>query len=147
MARQRAVIADRIVLDANVVASLLEPGPRVPRIVDEIGACTPHAPGFLLVEGSNAIWKAARFAGLPAAQAVARQSRLFEFEIAYHPDASLLPAALELAMRLPHSIYDCLYLALAVELDCAVLTLDKRLATAVASHADLAPRVRVLTIS
>ncbi|MCM0021179.1 MAG: type II toxin-antitoxin system VapC family toxin [Tagaea sp.] len=141
------MIAERIVLDANVVASLLEPGPRVPGIIAEIGAYAPHAPGFLLVEGSNAIWKAARLAGLPAAQAVARQSRLLEFEIAYHPDASLLPAALKLAMRLPHSIYDCLYLALAIELDCAVLTLDKRLATAAASHADLAPRVRVLATS
>jgi predicted nucleic acid-binding protein len=45
----------------------------------------------------------------------------------------LLPLALEIAVTIGHSIYDCIYLALADQADCRVVTADRRLQNAVAS--------------
>ncbi len=45
----------------------------------------------------------------------------------------LLPLALEIAIAIGHSIYDCIYLALADQEDCRVVTADRRLPNAVAS--------------
>jgi predicted nucleic acid-binding protein len=132
---------NRIVLDASLVIDLTEDTP--PPLAAILTEKETHAPGFLLVEGANTLWKLHRLAGYPVERVRARLGRLYELPITLEPDASLLPSALDIALRLPHSIYDCLYLALAIELDCAVLTADKRLANAVARHPDLAPRVRV----
>jgi predicted nucleic acid-binding protein len=45
----------------------------------------------------------------------------------------LLPLALEIAVTIGPSIYDCAYLALADRQDCRVVTADRRLQHAVAS--------------
>lgn len=45
----------------------------------------------------------------------------------------LLPLALEIAMTIGHSVYDCVYLALADEENCPVITADRRLQNAVAA--------------
>ncbi len=144
MVGKRPVNEDRLIVDASVVHAMTEDGPLPETLAKAVFGKDMKAPDLLLVEVSNAIWKIARFTGQPAAMAIARQTRLLELPIALTPDASLLPAAMALALRLPHSVYDCLYLALAVELDCAVLTADRRFASAAAKAPDLAARVRVL---
>jgi predicted nucleic acid-binding protein len=135
----------RLVVDASVVHAMTEDGPLPEILTQAVLGKELNAPDLLLAEVSNAIWKIVRFTGQPAEHAVARQIRLLELPITRTPDATLLPAAMALALRLPHSVYDCLYLALAVELDCAVLTADRRFASAAAKTPDLAARVRVLT--
>ena len=45
-----------------------------------------------------------------------------------YPDDDLLAPAQRLAARLTHSVYDCLYLALAQRLSCPLVTADRRLA-------------------
>ena len=45
----------------------------------------------------------------------------------------LLLLALEIAVAIGHSVYDCVYLALADRQDCRVVTADRRLQAAVAS--------------
>ncbi len=144
MVGKRPVNEDRLIVDASVVHAMTEDGPLPETLAKAVFGKDMKAPDLLLVEVSNAIWKIARFTGQPAAMAIARQTRLLELPIALTPDASLLPAAMALALRLPHSVYDCLYLALAVELDCTILTADTRLGKATASEPDLAQRVRVL---
>jgi predicted nucleic acid-binding protein len=42
----------------------------------------------------------------------------------------LVPRALELALRLDESVYDCLYVAAAIESEAALVTADARLARA-----------------
>jgi hypothetical protein len=44
-----------------------------------------------------------------------------------HPEAPLLPAAFDLADRLQRTVYDCLYLALAIPLGAKMVTADLRL--------------------
>lgn len=144
MGGQTPVNEDRVIVDASVVRTMTEDGPLPEALAKAVFGKDMKAPDLLLVEVSNAIWKIARFTGQPAAKAIARQTRLLELPIALTPDAMLLPAAMALALRLPHSVYDCLYLALAAQLDCAILTADTRLGKAAASEPDLAQRVRVL---
>lgn len=141
---KRPVNEDRAVLDASLIGALLRAEPPHPSIADALKDRALHAPGFLLVETSNYLWKMVRYDGLPVDEAAVRQTRLFALDIAFHPDADLLEAALGYGIRLAHPVYDCLYLALAVELDCAVLTADRRFASAAAKAPDLAARVRVL---
>ena len=58
------------------------------------------------------------------------------------PD-SLAPA-LTLAQDLNHSVYDCIYLALAVAEHCPVVTADRRFVDVVSSHPYLADRLVLL---
>jgi len=53
--------------------------------------------------------------------------------VASHALFALLPLALEIGMAINHSIYDCIYLALADREDCRFVTADRRLRNAVAS--------------
>ena len=48
------------------------------------------------------------------------------------PCGDLVEAALELALRLGRSVYDCLYLALAVKKRLVMVSADKRLVNALA---------------
>jgi predicted nucleic acid-binding protein len=44
-----------------------------------------------------------------------------------HPTDVLLNEAFEIALATRRTVYDCLYIALAVELDCPVVTADEKL--------------------
>jgi len=52
------------------------------------------------------------------------------------PSASLRMRALALARSLQHSVYDCFYLALAMERETRMVTTDERLVRKVATHAE-----------
>jgi predicted nucleic acid-binding protein len=59
------------------------------------------------------------------------------FEVALAPTGTLLGRAFELGLSLAHPIYDCVYLALALERELTLVTADRRLAR-------IAPRIRGL---
>jgi predicted nucleic acid-binding protein len=59
-------------------------------------------------------------------------------------DGSSVIAALAIARDLVHPIYDCCYLALAIEENLVVVTADRRFRAAVAQHPSLADRVLLL---
>jgi predicted nucleic acid-binding protein len=59
-------------------------------------------------------------------------------------DGNSVTAALAIARHLIHPIYDCCYLALAIEENSVVVTADRRFRTAVAKHPSLADRVLLL---
>jgi predicted nucleic acid-binding protein len=59
-------------------------------------------------------------------------------------DSGAVLAALSIAHDLAHPIYDCCYLALALEEDAVVVTADRRFRSAVAAHPALANRVVLL---
>ncbi|MEJ0019857.1 MAG: type II toxin-antitoxin system VapC family toxin [Acetobacteraceae bacterium] len=59
-------------------------------------------------------------------------------------DAAAVVSALAIAHELSHPIYDCCYLALAIEADAVVVTADRRFHSAVAAHPSLAGRVVLL---
>lgn len=86
------------------------------------------APSLLRVELTNALLKYVRVGLLPE-RAVPEAVRSLDGLIhAWTEDKSLLPVATALALRHRHKIYDCLYLALALERREPLVTADRRLA-------------------
>jgi predicted nucleic acid-binding protein len=136
-----------LVVDASAILPLLSIDPRAERVAEALEGQELHAPDFLALEVANAIWKYARFGEWGWERAERARATFFTYPISLAPTLPLVEPASALARRVRDSVYDCTYLALAVELDCAMLTADKRFAAAVAGHADLAARVRVLATS
>ena len=100
------------------------------------------APDLLAIELANAMWGKVRRSeiGEPAAtRAVAAVTTGDDIQL--RPSLPLLPRAFELARSLDHPVHDCVYLALAEELDQPLVTADQRFVTA-ASRAY--PRIRML---
>ncbi|WP_353641605.1 type II toxin-antitoxin system VapC family toxin [Mesorhizobium sp. WSM2239] len=87
-----------------------------------------RGPALLLVETANVLLKYHRFAkiSLEEIEAALRQLRVVVPDLT--EDRALLPMAFGIAARSSHKIYDCLYLALALERGEPLATADKRLA-------------------
>jgi predicted nucleic acid-binding protein len=79
-----------------------------------------------------------------AAEALARMGELAEAPVATLAIEPHVARALRLATELSHPVYDCLYLALALNYDTHVITDDRRFAAAVTDRPDLADRVQLL---
>jgi predicted nucleic acid-binding protein len=90
-------------------------------------APTLHVPDLMFPEVGNILWKKIRQGDLTAEQAreIAHLVAVAPLEV--HSSAPLLEAALEIATRTGRSVYDSLYVALAVQLDCRLVTADERL--------------------
>lgn len=97
------------------------------------GAATLHAPDFLLVEMAAILWKKLR-KGLLTRQDADDILNDFAGLIALtrHPTEPLVPIAFDLADRSGRTVYDCLYLALAVQLGGVMVTADEKLVNALA---------------
>jgi predicted nucleic acid-binding protein len=86
------------------------------------------APGFLLVETGNVLYKQSRAGNIAPDKCAESIGILRESMLELIPDANLLAKAIELALERRHPVYDCLYLALAIERREPLATADKRLA-------------------
>ena len=91
-------------------------------------------PDVFWVEVGNVLWKGAgqRRWRQNEAEAIATDMRARDF--ASVSSAVLLPEALRIAFAYDRSVYDCLYVALAVQSRTNLITADERLANALASH-------------
>ncbi len=131
----------RLVVDASVAAKWLfdEPGTDA-----ALGLRTPEfellCPDLLFLEVGNVIWRKVRAEEVDEADGRAMVAAILEAPLQVESSAGLLPAAWEIAVRHDRSVYDGVYLALAVALDARLVTADRRLARGLASS-DLAGRV------
>jgi predicted nucleic acid-binding protein len=132
----------RVVIDASVA---------VKWVIGETGSDAADAlldqdlvaPVLWLAEAANALWRRARIGEITAEQANARLSELRRAPVASLPIEPHLAQALKLAIEIGHPVYDCIYLALALQHHTHVVTADRRFASA-ASTPDLAGSVRLL---
>ncbi|MEK6373717.1 MAG: type II toxin-antitoxin system VapC family toxin [Acidobacteriota bacterium] len=99
------------------------------------------APDLIGPELGNALWKKIRRAEITAADAIEIIGAFGRIGVEIYPTAVLLPSALKLAVNLDCTVYDCLYLALAVAKNCALVTADQRLYSAARATA-LATNIR-----
>jgi predicted nucleic acid-binding protein len=84
------------------------------------------APDLVIVETTNAAWKANTFGGVSletVSDFVEKSACLFHELV---PAADLKDRALEIALDLKHPAYDCFYLALAEQRECRLVTADDR---------------------
>jgi predicted nucleic acid-binding protein len=90
------------------------------------------APDLLVAEFGNAVWKKIRTGELrPGEGEAIVRAFLSALPVTLHPSPMLLQGAWEIAARFRRTIYDALYLALAVAEDCPFITADETLVRAV----------------
>jgi len=117
-----------LVADASVVIKtiLAESGSE-----DAVGllatATTLRAPQIIIAECANAIWKRVHRGFMDAGNVSAPLGDLMAAPIRLIGLRTLTPAALALSLEYDHPIYDCYYLAAAIEADCELATADARL--------------------
>jgi predicted nucleic acid-binding protein len=130
----------RIVVVASVAVKWFIPevhSTSAARLLDsDVVLCVPDLIG---PEFGNILWKKVRRdeIGRGEAQEILRAFSRLPFEV--RPSAALLPAAFELAVTFDRTVYDSLYLALAMAEDCAFITADAKFhatlaASSVAQH-------------
>jgi predicted nucleic acid-binding protein len=81
----------------------------------------------MIAEIANILWKKCQRGELSEDEASIAADLLSQAGIVYLPMNTLLPKATELAIKLSHPAYDCIYLAAAMDLGCSFITADSRL--------------------
>jgi predicted nucleic acid-binding protein len=97
------------------------------------GSTPLQAPDFLDVEVAAIAWKKTR-RGLmtrPVADGILTDLRNLGI-VTYHPTGPLVRPAFDLADQTGRTVYDCLYLALAVQLGGVMVTADEKLVNSLA---------------
>lgn len=96
-----------------------------------------HAPSLIRIEVANVLRTLATSGRLEDAEALQALDLFLDAPVRlYEPTDALMRGALAFALRLEHPIYDCLYLALAVELGTRLVTADRRFHRATERLAD-----------
>lgn len=130
------------VVDASVAAKWMLPAKEellreeAYRLLDAYGAGEINllVPDIFWAECGNIVWKAVRQQRFSKVQAELAISSMLRRSIPTISSASLLPEALPIAFQYGRSLYDCLYVALAVQSDRELITADERLANALAAY-------------
>ena len=94
-----------------------------------------HAPDFILAELDDVVCKRIRRGEISRVDGNRVREALRRFPIQTHSFLPLLDPAYEIALRSGRSLYDCLYIALAVLLDGRMVTADRRLHDGLAAGA------------
>jgi predicted nucleic acid-binding protein len=86
------------------------------------------APDLIIAEIGNALWKKSRAGDFDAARTEEAFKILHGVGLKLIESGTLVVEAVQLASRLTHPVYDCLYLELARRRGAQLVTLDKRMA-------------------
>ncbi len=106
------------------------------------GGITCIAPDLLFAEAGNALWAMCRRGDFNKDDYAEAMNVLKEAPVAVPVStSSLIGAAGRLALDLDHPVYDCVYLALALQEGYPVVTADKRFHDVVNRHPYLADRI------
>ncbi|HUJ95502.1 MAG TPA: type II toxin-antitoxin system VapC family toxin [Terriglobales bacterium] len=130
------------VLDASVAVKWCLPERDEPLVAQATALLQRYAAGefrFLIpdlfwAEFGNTMWKAVQGARISARGAVISCSLVRELGLSVISNAELLENALELSLMHERTIYDCLYVALAIQSSATMITADERLANALAAR-------------
>lgn len=115
------------VFDASVVVKLVvhEPGSDHARIAFT-QASAPLLLDWTSLEVAHALWKRTMRNQAQSTEATTALESLSRLAFAEFAAAPLLESALEIALRSRHAVYDCLYVALALVEDAALVTADAK---------------------
>ena len=91
-------------------------------------------PDLFWVEVANALWKAVRRSDISSDSAASAMSFMRDLDIVTIPSLDLVPQALNLAISHGRTVYDSLYVALAIQSKSDLITADERLANALAAR-------------
>ena len=130
----------KVVVDASVAVKWFVPeihSAAAERLLDP--AIVLYAPDLISPEVGNILWKKVRRGELARKEADEILAAFGSVPLEIRPSSDLLAAAFELAVGLDRSVYDSLYLALAIAEKCALVTADAKfhsvvVATPLARH-------------
>lgn len=124
----------RFVVDASMAVKWLvdEPGSDAAQEL-AVSGDDLHAPRLMASELANALWRKARLGQIERADAASALAGVSDMQLRWNDDETVSADAVRLALTLDHPVYDCVYLALAYNIDAAVLTADHRFVTALDS--------------
>src|SRR5580658_5488081 len=120
------------VIDASVAAKWLFMEPDSDKAQDLLqgvnnGQVMLIAPDLLVAEIGSMLWKRVLREGVSLVDAKAQYARFERVRVGFAGIRGLVDSALQLAVRQRHPIYDCLYIALALEADCDLITADEKM--------------------
>jgi len=123
----------RYVVDVSVIAKWFVPerlSDDAVRLLDDRHELA--SPDLMWAEIGNVLWKKARAGQLQGREAARIIRTLADFPVTIFPSRLVLEGALEIALGTGRSVYDSMYLALALALECRLVTADERFANALA---------------
>ena len=116
------------VVDASVVLRIVTGHLEAPGLQQQLfDSSFVLAPALLQTEVANGLWTLKRAGALADLNPQDLLKEATELVDHLEPDQNLQVEALALAIHLNHSVYDCLYLALARREAAELLTVDRRL--------------------
>lgn len=121
------------VVDASVAIKwvLKEEGDEHAR---QLAGAQLQAPDLIQIECGNILWKRFIRRELSSQDVTERLETLRAAPLRLVSSIALMQSALQIALALGHPVYDCLYLALAVEQRTSLITADRRLLRVVENH-------------
>jgi predicted nucleic acid-binding protein len=130
------------VLDASIAAKWLLPRAGEPLAAEALELLDAYRSGelrFLVpdlfwAELGNVIWKSVRLGRLSKSAARIAMESLVPLPFPTFPAQALLESAFRIASTFDRSVYDCLYVALAVTSGVPLITADEKLASALGTH-------------
>ena len=117
-----------MIIDANVAVYWAVPGAHTDHAAQIMSRPDLSAPSIIMAEVANALINHARAKTIEYAQIGPMVSAVRRTIAALVVDADLVPDALGISLAHNHKIYDCLYLALAMQRREPLATADRRLA-------------------
>jgi predicted nucleic acid-binding protein len=138
-------VTSRLVIDASVALKWMTPEDDSERaiLVLDLGR-ELHAPAFIFMELANALWIQVRAGKADAAGASAALDDVRTGPLRIWQGEEPLPDTIALATTLDHAVYDCAYLALALQVDATYVTADRRFWRKTQGDPQLAGRVLLL---
>ena len=133
----------KLVVDASVAIKWFLPEVHSPAAIRLLDPQTYlFAPDLIGPEIGNTLWKKVRRDEITREEALEILGTFETLNVEIYPSMVLLPAAFELATALDRTVYDSLYLALAIAQNCALVTADRKFYTTVGEEEALANHVR-----
>ncbi len=134
-----------LVLDANIAVKLVCVEPGYQETMDRL-QCEAElvAPDWVMIEAGNAIRRKSLGGDFDRAEAQRLLESIPSFFETLYRDAQYAKAAMAISFELDHWIYDCIYLACALDLGVPLLTADRKFWNA-AKRAGFGASVELLT--